>query len=219
MYKLYQYSQKKREEALIEDRNSRNNHKREESEKFFFDSIGDDTYLDLIREKIEFLIDEGYKYSEQIEMINRGSGREISYRTYVDFVKREVLQDPSLLFQQKGANQFPPQFPPYGYYPPQQPYPENSQPKGGIEEKEREPKKEETATVEVKEEEFVDFRMNLKRNSGDTNKESENIETKKSNVGGTKITPKKSQEEIQAELEKKKAVFQHEAMPEIDKLY
>jgi hypothetical protein len=70
--------------------------------EFFLDSMSDETYLDMIRKKIEFLIDEGYKFSEQLEIINHESGRGIEYSTYTNFVKLNVLQQPEKLFQSRG---------------------------------------------------------------------------------------------------------------------
>jgi hypothetical protein len=70
--------------------------------EFFLGSMSDDIYLDLIRKKIQFLIDEGMKYSEQLEIINRESGRNIDYNTYTDFIKVFILENPKNIFQVRG---------------------------------------------------------------------------------------------------------------------
>jgi len=70
---------------------------------FFLNSMSDETYLDMIREYIQFLIDEDYKYSEQLEMINLKSARNIKYNTYTNFVKRFILETPRNLFQNRES--------------------------------------------------------------------------------------------------------------------
>ena len=74
--------------------------------KFFLSSMSDETYLDIIREKIEFLIDEGYKYSEQLEIITQESGRNIKYSTYTNFVKLFILEKPENIFQNREFQRF-----------------------------------------------------------------------------------------------------------------
>jgi len=85
---------------IIEERKDKKRSRKERTD-FFFDSLSDETYLDLIRSKIQFLIDEGYKYSEQLEIINRESGRKIKYDTYTNFVKLFILDKPDNIFQHR----------------------------------------------------------------------------------------------------------------------
>jgi len=80
--------------------------RREKNLDFFFDSISDETYLDMIREKIEFLIDEGYKFSEQLEIINNNSGRNIKYSTYTRFVKLFILDNPKNIFKHREFTKY-----------------------------------------------------------------------------------------------------------------
>ncbi len=88
---------------IIEERKDKKRSRKERAD-FFFDSLSDETYLDLIRSQIEFLIDEGYKYSEQLEIINRESGRSIKYDAYTKFVKLFILEKPENLFQSREFN-------------------------------------------------------------------------------------------------------------------
>jgi hypothetical protein len=74
--------------------------------EFFFTSMSDETYLDMIRDRIEFLIDEGYKFSEQLEIINGESGRNIRYKDYTNFVKHFVLEKPENLFQNREFHRY-----------------------------------------------------------------------------------------------------------------
>jgi hypothetical protein len=208
MIGIYQYGKKSVKRKLAE---------REARREFFFDSIGDETYLDLIRDKIEFLIDEGYKYSEQLDIINRGSGRNIPYKVYTKFVKTEVLQDPSLLFQQRGGG-----FQQGGYYPPFPPqfaYPQQQQPvveeKAPVVEKRvEEPVVEEKTSEPASESDSGGFTLNLKRNTTSSKKSDEPVVAPKKNVGGTPIKRKKPQN-----VKVEKTVFHHEAMPDINELY
>jgi len=80
--------------------------KKSEPMKFFLKSMSDETYLDMIREQIEFLIDEGYKYSEQLEIINTESAKNIKYSTYTNFVKLFILEKPENIFQNREFHRF-----------------------------------------------------------------------------------------------------------------
>ena len=61
---------------------------------FFLNSMSDETYLNMIKDHIEFLVDEGYKYSEQLEIINKKANRTIKYATYKQFIKTKILNIP-----------------------------------------------------------------------------------------------------------------------------
>jgi len=71
---------------------------------FFLDSMSDEKYLVMIKDKIEFLIDEGYKYSEQLNIINSRSNRSIKYATYKTYIKNYFLQQPQYSIQQNDNN-------------------------------------------------------------------------------------------------------------------
>jgi len=58
--------------------------------RFFLDSISDD---------IVEMIQAGFNYKQQIEIINRSSGKTIKYNTYIRYVKRNLSQA-----QKKNSN-------------------------------------------------------------------------------------------------------------------
>ena len=49
--------------------------------KFFLDSIGDD---------IKEMIETGFTYKQQLEIINRSSGKNIKYATYTRYIKEHL---------------------------------------------------------------------------------------------------------------------------------
>jgi hypothetical protein len=183
---------------------------------FLFNSMSDETFLDLIREKIEFLIDEGYKYSEQLEIINRDSGRNIQYSTYTRFVKMYVMEDPQNLFQMREFHKY------YsGYAPLQAPQPvptttvinkiveEEAKPKiekPKVEEEQPVPEPEETAGLSLRE------KMKLaKKKSAKIEKVADDEPVKK-----TKVEPLKKPD---LKVETRGPLYKHEAMPNKDELY
>jgi hypothetical protein len=168
--------------------------KRDKELDFFMKSISDETYLDLIRARVEYLIDEGFKYSEQLEIINRESGRNISYNTYTNFVKLFILENPENLFQMR---EFYKQY--KGFYP-QLEAPEKPAPK--IQE-----------VKPILETEVVS-KPKPKKKSPPPLKPTGTTEDYKSKV---KIEPLKKPKVNKAP--ERDIGFKHEAMPNVDELY
>jgi hypothetical protein len=182
---------------------------------FLMNSMSDETFLDLIREKIEFLIDEGYKYSEQLKIINRDSGRNISYSTYTRFVKMYVLEDPQNLFQMREFYKYYSGYAPVG----QAPQPQMQQPQVII--REEAPKKEE---IEKPREEF---KNEPPKDEGEDDLRKRLMEARKKSKGKAKKVEEEPKKKTVVEPLKKPDVkvetrgplYKHEAMPDKNELY
>ncbi len=61
-----------------------------ENLSFLLESMDEETYLSLIKSKIETLINQGYTYQEQLDIINSKSGKNISCDVYIEFVKNHI---------------------------------------------------------------------------------------------------------------------------------
>ena len=61
-----------------------------ENLSFLLESMDDETYLSLIKSRIEAFINQGYTYQEQLDIINSKSGKNISCDAYIEFVKRYI---------------------------------------------------------------------------------------------------------------------------------
>lgn len=176
--------------------------KRESNLDFFFNSMSDETYLDMIRERIEFMIDEGYKFSEQLEIINRESGRNIRYSTYTKFVKLFMLEAPENVFRNREFERY------YGGYIPQQ---NSQQPQKRVsddevtEPKKRVERKEKFEFTPQQEERVPDQKEEPSYSLPDTSYEKGSVPPlKKPKIKST---------------DRNKVSFKHEAMPNVEELY
>ena len=175
---------------------------------FFLKSMSDETYLDMIREHIMFLIDEGYKYSEQLEIITRESGRDIKYSTYTNFVKLFILEKPDNIFQNREFQR---------HYTGFNGQSQNS--KDNFENKVSE--KIENIEKPVSKPKKVnriqsDFLASEKVEENFVSKESSNL-SDSTTVKGSVAPLKKRKKDIS--VERKNISFQHQAMPDVDELY
>jgi hypothetical protein len=183
---------------------------------FLFHSMSDETFLDLIREKIEYLIDEGYKYSEQLAIINRDSGRNIAYSTYTRFVKMYIMEDPQNLFQMREFHKY------YSGYAPmtQAPQPQ-MQPQVII--REEAPKPQQPQETERPREEF---KNEPPKDESTDDLRKRLMEARRKSKGKAKPVEEDKKEVVveslkkgDVKIESRGPLYQHEAMPDKDNLY
>ena len=169
---------------------------------FFLKSMSDETYLDMIREKIQFLIDEDYKYSEQLKIINRDSARDIKYNTYTTFVKLFILEKPENIFQNREFQRF------YSNYNGRDNVQATSKPI--VTQQEEEPKTESIS------DEVANFNIAPKRK---TSRRVSKPKTKTEDYSTKKVTVAPLKKKAINSDSREKVGFQHEAMPDVNELY